>query len=321
MSEINQEADSIEEEITKLDKELDENIKKFVELRDNRPCFPLLGTKISFGLVNDVFDQLRKDYKQETGKLDVIIDSGGGDIHSAYNIALLFRKYGKDELNFFVPRWAKSAATLLACSGDNIYMSPIAELGPLDPQFTHIIEIEKRAEEFSPLHIESTLDLIRREYKEGNTQLADSLIERLQFPLTLGSFVKCIELSQDYLTKLLLSRMFIKNSNRDTISLDISKKFGTGYPDHSYCITVDEAKELGLEAKELNGKELDIIWEIYRIYDKKRKLKIKQREEKIKEKIKGLPIEELIKANGNKHVDESNVLDQIEDEVMDGGVK
>lgn len=290
-------------------------------MRDNRPCFPLLGTKISFGLVNDVFDQLRKDYKQETGKLDVIIDSGGGDIHSAYNIALLFRKYGKDELNFFVPRWAKSAATLLACSGDNIYMSPIAELGPLDPQFTHIIEIEKRAEEFSPLHIESTLDLIRREYKEGNTQLADSLIERLQFPLTLGSFVKCIELSQDYLTKLLLSRMFIKNDNRDTISSDISKKFGTGYPDHSYCITVDEAKELGLEAKELNGKELDIIWEIYRIYDKKRKLKIKQREEKIKEKIKDLPIEELIKANGNKHVDESNVLDQSEDEVMDGGVK
>ena len=29
---------------------------------------------------------------------------------------------------------AKSASTLLACAGDVIYMTPMAELGPVDPQ-------------------------------------------------------------------------------------------------------------------------------------------------------------------------------------------
>lgn len=300
----------IEDEIADMDHKLEEKIKEFSLSRDNRQCFPLLGARIDFDLVNDVFDKLRKDFNTENGKLDVIIHSGGGEIDAAYNIALLLRKYGKDELNFFIPRWAKSAATLLSCSGDNIYMSPIAELGPLDPQFTHVVKMEGRREEFSPLHIESTLNLIRDEYKKGNTQLADSLVERLQFPLTLGSFLKCIELCQDYVNKLLSSRMLSNDPSKDSIAVEISKKLGTGYPDHSYCITVEEAKRLGLKASELDGKELDLLWDIYRLYDKKQKLKKQQREKLLNEKLKGIPIEDLMKQIDNRQEEASNGLNE-----------
>jgi ATP-dependent protease ClpP protease subunit len=101
------------------------------------PCFPLMiPDSLGPNIVDDIYEQLRSGgYKRDSECLIVVIDSGGGDINSAYNLALLFRRYAKS-LHFIVPRWAKSAATLLVCSGDQISMTPVAELGPVDPQIT-----------------------------------------------------------------------------------------------------------------------------------------------------------------------------------------
>src|SRR5439155_5988479 len=119
------------------------------------PLF-LRDSSIDRDTVDDVFDDLCSCLQGTNARLDVILDSSGGDIHAAYNLARLFRRFAKEELNFIVPRWAKSAATLLVCGGDTIYMGPIAELGPLDPQITQFNQYEKRYENFSPLHIEAT---------------------------------------------------------------------------------------------------------------------------------------------------------------------
>jgi ClpP class serine protease len=59
----------------------------------------------------------------ERTRLDVILESSGGSIDAAYNIALLLRRYAKDELNIIIPRWAKSAATVIACAGDKIFLN------------------------------------------------------------------------------------------------------------------------------------------------------------------------------------------------------
>jgi len=71
---------------------------------------------------------------------------------------MLFREFGSEELNFIIPHWAKSAATLLVCSGDKIFMSPVAELGPLDPQITQMNLLEGRVNSF--LHFISDQHLI-----------------------------------------------------------------------------------------------------------------------------------------------------------------
>jgi len=140
------------------------------------------------------------------------------------------------------------------------------------------------------LHIESTLNLIRDEFKKGNKELANKLIERLQFPLTLGSFLKSIEIGEQYLIRLLSSRI-LKNNIKQ--AKEIADRFTKGYADHGFCITVDEAKEMGLQVEELAGRELDIIWDIFRLYDKKRKLEKKIRKEEMLEMIKELPPELL----------------------------
>lgn len=286
-----------EEELQKKDIEEVESLaeeikakKNEIEEQRNKKCYLFLGNDITRPIVGDVFDDLRRNYLECNGKLDIILDSGGGDIDAAFNLSALFRRFGKEELVFLVPRWAKSAATLLACGGDRILMTPIAELGPLDPVIIQVNPFENRLEEFSPLHIESTLDLIRDEFKKGNRDLAEKLIERLQFPLTLGGFLKSLEIGEQYLIKLLSSRMLEDSAER---AKTVAGKLTKGYASHGYCINFDEAREIGLVVDELDGYEMDLVWEVYKLHNKKREIEKKVREGEVMKKIKELPPELL----------------------------
>ena len=268
-----------------LDKEIDDARKQFADTRKSE-CFPLLiGTSnIRGGLVDKVYDDLRaKEYSCKS--LDVIIDSGGGDIDAAYNLALLFRRYGKEKLTFIIPRWAKSAATLLICAGDEILMTPVAEIGPLDPQITVMNPLEQRVERFSPLHIGSTLRLIRDEFTDGSPKLAEGLLQRLQFPLTLGSFKKSLDLGMEYVERLLSSRMLLGDKDK---AKEIGEVLTTGYADHSWCITIGEARELGLNVCEIEGKSLDIVWKMHKLNREKEALIRKEEQEKLKDQLKDL---------------------------------
>ncbi len=254
----------------------------------NSDCYLLVrDAPIRSNLVDKTFDEL-KSTELNSKKLAVVIDSGGGDIHAAYNLALLFRQYGKERLTFIITRWAKSAATLLICGGNEILMTPVAEIGPLDPQIEVTDPFERRAERFSPLHIESTLQLIRDEFDTGNKELAEGLLNRLQYPMTLGNFKKSLDLGKDYLEKLLTSRM-LKDDN--PTANRIATSLTMGYADHGWCIKADEAKELGLRVEELTGNDLDIVWDLHKLHKKLNLLE----ENKIREKnlaaIKELPPE------------------------------
>ncbi|MFQ5664581.1 MAG: serine protease [Terriglobia bacterium] len=68
------------------------------------------------------------------GPLDMLIHSAGGLAEAAEAIVKLLRpKF--NHIRFIVPNVAKSAATMLALSGNEIVMDEISELGPIDPQF------------------------------------------------------------------------------------------------------------------------------------------------------------------------------------------
>jgi hypothetical protein len=287
-------ASKLKKQISGLEKQIQEKLARLQEITANCPCFPFLGADITKQVVDDVFDELRTKFKECPGCLSVIVDSGGGDIDAAYNLAMLFRRYGSETLTFIVPRWAKSAATLLVCAGDIILMTPIAELGPLDPQITQFNPLESRLEQFSPLHIESTLDMIRQEYENGSEKLAKALMERLQFPLTLGSFKKSLEIGEQYLINLLETRM-LTDDKRQVDPREVAKRLTTGYADHGFCINFEEARSIGLHVQELEGEELDIVWEIHRLNNKKRDLQSKVKSEEVAEMLKNLPPELLDK--------------------------
>ena len=73
---------------------------------------------------------------RECGHVDnlaIFLHSGGGDIATAYDIINLCRQYNKGRITVMVPQWGMSAATLIALGADELVMSKIAKLGPLDP--------------------------------------------------------------------------------------------------------------------------------------------------------------------------------------------
>ncbi len=272
-----------------LDFQIKETVEAYRNLRKDSLCYPLLIRQSFIGprLVDDVYEELlQQKYKCDNGNLVIIIDSSGGDIDAAYNLASLFRDIGSNYLEFVIPRWAKSAATLLACCGNKISMTPIAELGPVDPQITVFNPLEKRMEEFSPLHIDSTLSLIRKEYQNGHQQMADKLMERLQFPLTLGSYKKSIEISKGYLETLLGSRMLKDDKEK---AKDIAKKLTEGYADHGACINAKEAINIGLKVDIIEGDQRQLIWNLHRLSVKKSDQEANKKREQMKKTIKDLP--------------------------------
>jgi len=70
----------------------------------------------------------------------LIVDSPGGQAAVAYRLARLFQRR-TGEFWVIVPRYAKSAATLLALGAKRLILGRDAELGPLDVQ---MLDIEER---------------------------------------------------------------------------------------------------------------------------------------------------------------------------------
>lgn len=67
-------------------------------------------------------------------KLVVILETTGGYVEVVERIVSVFRRHF-DFVEFVVPNFAFSAGTILAMSGDEIYMDYYSVLGPIDPQF------------------------------------------------------------------------------------------------------------------------------------------------------------------------------------------
>ena len=116
-------------------------------------------------------------------------------------------------------------------------------------------------------------------------------MQRLQFPLTLGSFKKSLDVGREYVEKLLSSRM-LKGKGEE------AKKIGeiltTGYADHNRCIPIEEARELGLHASELQGEGLDKVWEIHKLDSEKKSIIQEKQQQELQnhlEELKQIPPE------------------------------
>jgi len=67
------------------------------------------------------------------GPIDVLIESPGGSLSASYRIARLLGRYVNNWVAL-VPTMAASGATLICLGSSEVVLSPIAQLGPVDPQ-------------------------------------------------------------------------------------------------------------------------------------------------------------------------------------------
>lgn len=185
--------------------------------------------------------------------LAVFIHSGGGDIHTAYKLATLFHKCCK--YISLVPEYAKSAATLVAIAADKILMSPIAELGPLDPivYFSDGETIPAFAIRNAPKTLEKEIESCKN--SEVRKLKAEHILGPIAVkidPYVLSSVQDIPGLVKSYGKKLLTARGY-KTTVADRI---VGRLTELGRSSHAYVVDLEESKSLGIRAEEM-GDEIE----------------------------------------------------------------
>jgi len=89
---------------------------------------------IDVSMTQDDFYNIQDILRESSEKkIDFYIETPGGSGEAAEEIAKFLRKKF-NEVNFVIAGESKSAGTILALSGDNIYMADTGSLGPIDAQ-------------------------------------------------------------------------------------------------------------------------------------------------------------------------------------------
>ncbi len=236
---------------------------------------------IDRNLVSQIYNLMEQKIKENGAlkNLDVIMHSSGGDADAAYHIAKILRSYCTGKLTFIVPRFAKSAATLLCCSGDSIIMDKPSELGPVDPQRLDYI----RGVVYSVLSIKETIRFLDSMEKECNNnpeecnRVISEAIENLPI-MEIGDGLRALNHIGDYLHELLVEGMFREEykENPDKKEKDIKDillNLINKHYSHGKCIDYNTAKKIGLKVETVPKEQWDIIWQIFKIFENETSIK------------------------------------------------
>jgi len=180
--------------------------------------------------------------------LDVVFYSRGGVVNAARRIALLLREFA-GRVRFLVPHYCESAGTVTALSADEIIAGPLAIFSPIDP----LLSSAGTAAGSGPLSLsaqdlrlfgEMSSEWFGLEPREAKARALSVLCDNI-FPSTLTSFYRATLEMQSICTEL-LSRHMTDAAADDARRQAIAAKLIFGYHSHTYALTRDDLKALGL---------------------------------------------------------------------------
>jgi hypothetical protein len=211
---------------------------------------PNLGTQIAMDIFPLIYNLLAK--KDRTPKLDLFIYSTGGMTMAAWGLLNIIREF-TDFVSVLVPFRALSTATLIALGADEIVMSRLGQLSPVDPSVNTPFNPPAPQppgappQGFLPVSVEDVrgfLDLARDEAKLKSDQDIAGAFAQLASdvrPLALGNVHRAKEQIKLLTEKLLL--LHIPESQRgriDPIVETLTRKLFS----HDYLIGRNEARKI-----------------------------------------------------------------------------
>lgn len=230
-----------------------------------------LETKIA----TDVFPMFHKHLTQieNQKKIDLFLYSPGGVTIAGYAFVNLFREFC-DEFNVIIPFKALSCATLIALGANEIVMTKMGQLSPIDPSVNHplgpIVQIPGQpGGKIAPVNVEDINAFIDLAKKEAGLSEEDSMKKVFEIlaskvnPLVLGAVQRSRE-QIAFLAKILLG-YHTKDKKRIKKTVDIltRERFS-----HGYIISRKEAQEvLGLNIVEPNNELTKLIIDLFGAYN------------------------------------------------------
>lgn len=190
----------------------------------------------------------------------ILVQSPGGYGDVAFRLARLIQNRCGG-YTVYVPRWAKSAATLFALGADEVVLGTFGELGPLDAQI-HDFE---REEERSALEVVQAVERLNREAMSAMDQqmlfwirrsgkkidtllpVVSHFVAEMMAPMfdkidavDYTKNARMLKVAQDYAVRLLRDHGDLDRAER------IASALTNEYSEHGFVIDVAEARRIGL---------------------------------------------------------------------------
>src|SRR3989344_3901635 len=213
-------------------------------------------------MLDDNLSQLTNGGQNKIKKLDLLLQSPGGILEAAYKFFRICKDYS-EEFNVIVPLSAKSAATTICLGANEIVMTSISELGPVDPIIQHPqnpnIRIPARA-------IKEYIDLISNPDRANFTiasELKDTLNKTLDAYL-IGSYEMALKNSKEIIEKILKenTKVGLDEAQTKKVIEELTEKHAS----HSYPIDRKELIELGFKNIVKAEDEPDVIKAIKQLF-------------------------------------------------------
>lgn len=227
--------------------------------------------------LTDVYDTLRSSGatpENKIPKLDVFLDSYGGNPVAAYRLAQVIRDFS-EEVCFLVPEHAYSAATLMCFAGNEIRLGHFAGLSPID--ITLVSEGGRAPrKEVELATVDSFMEFAqdaRRMIEEelvkigcdGVTNVDSDLLVAMVKEvgaMQVGKYYRERMLTGHYATTLLDSYMFAGLTDGVQRRKDVVENFLFGAPAHNIHLDYHICSEWRLQVEEMPTMESDLARDV-----------------------------------------------------------
>jgi Serine dehydrogenase proteinase len=210
--------------------------------------------------VNGLYGVLRNLGKVE--RLSLFIKSDGGSGEASLRMVNLLRQFVK-RLTVLVPFECQSAATMMALGADRILMGPLAHLSAVDTSLRHDlspIDRDNNRVSVSQDELHRVVKLWQQQSKGTGSNPFETLFQHVH-PLVIGAVDRSSALSTKLCLEILSYHM--KDARR---AKRISTTLNSGYPSHSYPITLKEANGIGLNAEPLEDEVNQLLFDLNEVY-------------------------------------------------------
>jgi len=212
----------------------------------------------------------------KTDHLDLFLYTTGGATEVPWRIVSLIREFCSD-FTAIIPFIALSAGTHIALGANQILMSEISTLGPVDPTTRHALLPKDDNKQPIPVSVEDLKNCIKfivQQLKDQGeelkytpadmTNIVSELFKHIE-PLAIGAVERAYGLSRLVTRKVLETHL---DPIKDKEKIDeVVKKIGGEYFSHSFPITRrDVEQELKLKVEKPDADLFRKIWSLYEYY-------------------------------------------------------
>ena len=256
-------------------------IKNIEDLRNSKVITYLtsdrsgpVNAQVAMDIIPVISKQLQKIGK--TQNIDLFLYSTGGDTMVPWRLVSMIREYCDNKFSVLIPYKAHSAATMIALGADEVVMTDLSELSPIDPSTANIFNPTDplNPQNKIPISVEDVMayfDLAKNKFGIKNDEELAKIFNKFVesnpqiHPLALGNVNRIHNLIRILAKRLLKShKMPMKEEEIEKIVDYFTEKLYS----HQYFIGRREAKEdLGLKtvvyADEILAKVMTELYEEY----------------------------------------------------------